>query len=130
MTTLRSRETLEKLLDEQGEALLMAAIERGRSGDVSALRLALDRLMPPLKDRLVEVNLESIATVTDLLQSIGVVIGDVAKGKLTPSEGATLVGMLSSMRSAFETCEMDARLRAIELALPAPLAGSGHGEHL
>jgi hypothetical protein len=130
MTTLRSRETLEKLLDEQGEALLRAAIERGRSGDVSALRLALDRLMPPLKDRLVEVNLESIATVTDLLQSIGVVIGDVAKGKLTPSEGATLVGMLSSMRSAFETCEMDARLRAIELALPAPLAGSGHGEHL
>jgi hypothetical protein len=130
MTTLRSRETLEKLLDEQGEALLRAAIERGRSGDVSALRLALDRLMPPLKDRLVEVNLESIATVTDLLQSIGVVIGDVAKGKLTPSEGATLVGMLSSMRSAFETCEMDARLRAIELALPAPLAGSGQGESL
>ena len=129
MTTLRSREVLESLLDEQGEHLIRAAIEKGRSGDVSALRLALDRLMPPLKDRLVEVNLESIATVADLLQAIGVVIGDVAKGKLTPSEGSTLVGMLSSMRAAFETCEMAQRLDAIERVLP-PIPGSGQGESL
>jgi hypothetical protein len=127
MTTLRHSQTLERLLDEQGEHLLLAAIEKGRSGDVGAIRLALDRLLPPLKDRPVTLDLEAILTVADLLKAIGVVIARVAKGELTPTEGSTLVGMLSSMRSAFETCEMETRLRAIELALPAPQAGSSYG---
>jgi translation elongation factor EF-Tu-like GTPase len=129
MTTLRSRDRLESLLDEQGEHLIRAAIEKGRSGDVSALRLAIDRLMPPLKDRLVQLDLEAIETVNDLLHAIGVVIGDVARGKLTPSEGSTLVSMLSAMRSAFESCEMAQRLDAIERVLP-PIPGSGQGESL
>jgi hypothetical protein len=127
MSTLRHTATLEALLDEQGEALLRTAVERARAGDVGALRMALERLMPPLKDRLVTLPLEQIETVADLLKAIGVVIADVARGKLTPTEGSTLVGMLSAMRSAFETCEMETRLRAIELALPAPQAGSSYG---
>jgi hypothetical protein len=127
MSTLHHTATLEALLDQNGEQLLRTAVEKGLSGDTSALRLAIDRLMPALKDRLVTLPLEQIETVADLLKAIGVVIADVARGKLTPTEGSTLVGMLSSMRAAFETCEMETRLRAIELALPAPQAGSSYG---
>ena len=123
MNSLRHTATLEALLDSEGEHLLRAAIERGRAGDVGALRMAIERIMPPLRDRLVTLPLEQIETVADLLKAIGVVIADVAKGKLTPTEGSTLVGMLSAMRSAFETCEMETRLRAIELALPSSSAG-------
>ena len=123
MSSLRHTATLEALLDSEGEHLLRAAIERGRAGDVGALRMAIERIMPPLRDRLVTLPLEQIETVADLLKAIGVVIADVAKGKLTPTEGSTLVGMLSAMRSAFETCEMETRLRAIELALPSSSAG-------
>ena len=123
MSSLRHTAMLEALLDSEGEHLLRAAIERGRAGDVGALRMAIERIMPPLRDRLVTLPLEQIETVADLLKAIGVVIADVAKGKLTPTEGSTLVGMLSAMRSAFETCEMETRLRAIELALPSSSAG-------
>ena len=123
MSSLRHTATLEALLDSEGEHLLRAAIERGRAGDVGALRMAIERIMPPLRDRLVTLPLEQIETDADLLKAIGVVIADVAKGKLTPTEGSTLVGMLSAMRSAFETCEMETRLRAIELALPSSSAG-------
>jgi hypothetical protein len=123
VSSLRHTATLEALLDSEGEHLLRAAIERGRAGDVGALRMAIERLMPPLRDRLVTLPLEQIETVADLLKAIGVVIADVAKGKLTPTEGSALIGMLSAMRSAFETCEMETRLRAIELALPSSSAG-------
>jgi hypothetical protein len=123
VSSLRHTAMLEALLDSEGEHLLRAAIERGRAGDVGALRMAIERIMPPLRDRLVTLPLEQIETVADLLKAIGVVIADVAKGKLTPTEGSTLVGMLSAMRSAFETCEMETRLRAIELALPSSSAG-------
>jgi hypothetical protein len=127
VSSLRHTATLEALLDAEGENLLRAAIERGRAGDVGALRMAIERIMPPLKDRLVTLPLEQIETVADLLKAIGVVIADVARGKLTPTEGSTLVAMLSAMRSVFETSEMETRLRAIELALPAPQAGSSYG---
>jgi hypothetical protein len=123
VSSLRHTATLEALLDSEGEHLLRAAIERGRAGDVGALRMAIERIMPPLRDRLVTLPLEQIETVADLLKAIGVVIADVAKGKLTPTEGSALIGMLSAMRSAFETCEMETRLRAIELALPSSSAG-------
>jgi hypothetical protein len=127
VSSLRHTTTLEALLDAEGAHLLSAAIERGRAGDVGALRMAIERLMPPLKDRLVTLPLEQIETVADLLKAIGVVITDVARGRLTPTEGSTLVGMLSAMRSAFETCEMETRLRAIELALPEGPGGSHAG---
>jgi hypothetical protein len=118
---------LEELLAAEGESLLLTAIELGRSGDVGALRAALDRILPPPKDRPVTLDLAQIENVADLLKAIGVVIADVARGRLTPSEGSTLVGMLSAMRSAFETCEMETRLRAIELALPDGPGGSHAG---
>jgi hypothetical protein len=121
----RGKPTLESVLAASGPALLEVAVERGLEGDSASLKLALERLLP--KERLVTLDLSHIETVADLLKAIGVVIADVARGKLTPTEGSTLVGMLSSMRAAFETCEMETRLRAIELALPAPQAGSSYG---
>jgi hypothetical protein len=119
----RGKATLESVLAASGEALLEVAIEHGLAGDVAALKLALERLLP--KERLVTLDLAAIETVADLLKAIGVVILDVSKGRLSPSEGGQLVAMLSSMRAAFEVCELEARLRAIELALPPGLPSTG-----
>jgi hypothetical protein len=117
--------TLESVLAASGDALLEVAIEHGLAGDSASLRMALERLLP--KERLVTLDLAAIENVDVLLKSIGVVIADVAKGKLSPSEGSTLVGMLSSMRAAFETCEISQRLDAIERALPPGLPSTGGG---
>ena len=119
----RAKATLEAVLAASGDALLEVAIEHGLAGDSASLRMALERLLP--KERLVTLDLAAIENVDDLLKSMGVVITDVAKGKLSPSEGSTLVSMLSAMRTCFETVEMDQRLRAIELALPPGLPSTG-----
>jgi hypothetical protein len=119
----RGKPTLESVLAASGPALLEVAVERGLEGDSASLKLALERLLP--RERVIQLDLSQIENVDDLLKSIGVVILDVSKGRLSPSEGSTLVQMLSAMRAAFETCEMESRLRAIELALPGPQAGSG-----
>jgi hypothetical protein len=115
------------LLEGEGEALLRAAIEKGRSGDVSALRLAIDRLMPPLRERPIKVDLPSVDSVGDVPRAIGFVVASVARGDLVPSEGTAIVGMLSSMRSAFELVDLQARLEAVERALPMGPAASGMG---
>ena len=42
---------LEKLLDGQATALTQKAIDLALAGDMAALRLCLDRILPPRKDR-------------------------------------------------------------------------------
>jgi hypothetical protein len=43
-------------LDGEAEALTRKAIERALEGDTTALRLCLDRLLPPRKDRLARIR--------------------------------------------------------------------------
>src|SRR5580704_6937267 len=42
---------MEALLDGESEALTRKAIELAKGGDMAALRLCLDRILPPRKDR-------------------------------------------------------------------------------
>jgi hypothetical protein len=48
---------IEALLDNEGEALTQKAIELAKEGDMQALRLRLDRVVPPRKDRSVNFEL-------------------------------------------------------------------------
>jgi hypothetical protein len=113
-----SREKLESLLAGEGEALIKTAIERARAGDGAALRLAIDRLLPPVRERFLKFDLPQIESVADLPRAVGCVLASVAKGELTPSEGNSVCAMLSTMRSAFELITLEERLSALERALP------------
>src|SRR6185437_11447625 len=56
---------MEALLDGESEALTRKAIELALGGDITALRLCLDRVLPPRKDRPVAFTLPTIATTYD-----------------------------------------------------------------
>jgi hypothetical protein len=99
---------LNTILDSEAAALLRTAVERAKGGDASALRLALERIMPPLKERFIKVDLPEVESVADLPKAIGAVVERVSAGQLTPSDGSALVGMLSSLRSAFELVDLNA----------------------
>jgi Family of unknown function (DUF5681) len=51
---------IEALLDGEAEALTRKAIELGLAGDMTALRLCLDRIVPPRKDRYVAFSLPAM----------------------------------------------------------------------
>jgi hypothetical protein len=124
MKTSLSREKLEALLEAEGEALLRTAIERGKAGDSAALRMALERIWP-VRERAIRIELPRVESANDIPKAIGAIVERVASGELVPSEGSTIVGMLSQMRSAYELVDLAARLEAIERALPQGLAGLG-----
>src|ERR1700748_1084433 len=56
---------LESLLDGQAQALTKKAIELALGGDLTALRICLDRILPPRKDRPIEFALPTITTIED-----------------------------------------------------------------
>jgi hypothetical protein len=50
----------EALLDGEAEAITRVAVERAKEGDATALRLCLERILPPRKDRPVSFSLPNL----------------------------------------------------------------------
>src|SRR5215831_2827030 len=85
---------MEKLLDDDAATITSKAIELAKNGDLTALRLCLERIIPPRKDRPVNFDMPEIKTPSDALLAVTAVMRGVAGGDLTPSE-AQHVGKLA-----------------------------------
>jgi hypothetical protein len=112
----RNRTTLamEKLLDSDAKALTRKAIEMAKAGDQVALRMVLERLLPPRKDRPIRFALPSIRSAADHPAALAAVAEGVAAGHITPSEGQAFAMILEQHRKAVETAELEARIVALE----------------
>jgi hypothetical protein len=84
----RNKTTLavEALLDGEAEVLTRKAIERAKDGDSVALRLCLERILPPRKDRPVSFALPKIESVADAGKASTAILTAVATGDVTPLE--------------------------------------------
>ena len=114
----RHRVTLaiEALLDGQAEALTQAAINRALAGDPIALRLCLDRIAPPRRDRPVTFRVPRIKSASDVPAALATILSAASRGALTPSEAGSLAGLVSSFIAATEAVEFEARLGRLEAA--------------
>ena len=75
---------IEGLLEGQAEALTQTAISKALEGDSIALRLCMDRIAPPMKDKPVVFPLPHMQDAMDASQAAGSVLTAVSKGELTP----------------------------------------------
>src|ERR1700710_2221887 len=81
---------IEALLDGEAETLTRKAIELAEEGDTVALRMCLDRLIPPRKDRPITFDLPPIETAGDPPKATGAIVSAVAAGELTPAEAVEI----------------------------------------
>jgi hypothetical protein len=107
----------EMLLQGEAEELTRLCVERAKAGDGIALRLVMERIYPPIRERAIRVSLPRVDSVSHLPAALGRVMVAVSAGEITPGEGNALCGMLGSMRQAFETADLAARLDAMEARL-------------
>ena len=112
----RNRATLaaELLLAGEAEVLTRKVIELALEGDITALRLCLERIVPPRRSRALTFKLAPIDRIEDLAGAIGSILQEVANGRLLLDEAAALVGLLEAKRKAMETIDVENRLRALE----------------
>jgi Family of unknown function (DUF5681) len=87
-TGTRHRVTMlaEQMLDGEVEALVRKAIELALAGDAGVLRLLLDRIVPPRRDRPVAFPLPPLKSPADAVAAQAAVMAAVADGDLTPTE--------------------------------------------
>jgi len=100
------------------------------AGDVVALRLCLERIIPARRGRAVALDLPHAETAAEVLAAMRVVVTAMSTGAITPDEAATVAGILDAQRKAIETADLERRIVELERqgawsATPTPLGVSG-----
>jgi hypothetical protein len=105
---------IEALLDGEAEALTRKAIELAKAGDLVALRLCLDRICPPRKDRPVSFAMPDMSTAADAKLAASALVKAVANGELTPGEASELGRLLDAFTRVLDAAEFEERISRLE----------------
>lgn len=92
----RNRATVaaQEMMSGELEGVVRKLIDMAIGGDPVAIKLVLDRVVPPPRDRLIEFDLPPISSPADTGEACSAVVKAVSQGKVTPGEALTLVDMI------------------------------------
>ncbi len=115
----------QELLDGEAQALTRKVVELAKAGNVVALRLCLERLLPPRKDRPISLELPKLEGVADIPKALEAVLKAIAQGEITPVEGQAVASTIEAYRNGADLADMEARLMALEAVLKGRKANHG-----
>ena len=78
------------------------------------MRICLDRILPPRKDRPVAFELPKIESAKDAANAISAVLVAVSSGEITPADAGEITKLLDAYVKAFETAELAERIEHLE----------------
>lgn len=105
---------IEKLLDGESEEITRKAIDLAKGGDMGAIRICLDRLAPPRKDRHIEFTLTKMQKASDAAGASAAIVEAVSGGELTPSEAGELIKVVESYARTLQVSDFEGRLERLE----------------
>jgi hypothetical protein len=107
------RTALRELLKPHSKALVEKVVALALAGDTAALKLCLERLMPPIraKDEPVKLTLPENGSLTEQAQGI---IQAMAQAELSPREASMLLQALAGQARIIEIDELTKRIEALE----------------
>src|ERR1700730_887092 len=115
-----------RCLAGEAEALTCKACERALGGDPTAMRLCIERILPPCRERTVRFALPPIESAADIAPAMKAVTSALAAGAITPGEAATIAAGVDTFVRAIETSDFERRLKIVEdeyAAQPAQVLG-------
>lgn len=104
----------EQLFDKAAEKLTALCIEKAQDGDSFALRFALERIIPPRKERPIKFKLPPLEKADDAASAMAAITAAVAEGELTLSEAESMAKLVDAFVRAIEIGEFGQRLKALE----------------
>jgi hypothetical protein len=107
----------EAMLDQEAEAVVRRLLDMALAGDTTAIRLVVERLVPPRRERPVVIDLPEIGSAGDAVQAMAGILAAVGTGELMPSEGGEVAKLLSVHLRALEANELADRIAALEQRL-------------
>jgi hypothetical protein len=107
---------VEQVGEGQAEKLVQKVLELAQAGDVSCLKMMLDRLWPARKGQPVNLVMPPIKTSQDLIPAIASIWEGIRDGRLTPEEAGVLSIVMDRSIQAIELHNITKRIAALEQA--------------
>jgi hypothetical protein len=112
----KTTQVIEQLVEGQAELLVQRALELALGGDVTCLRMMLDRVCPIRKGRPVNVDMPPIKSSQDLFAAIASIWTAIGDGRITPDEAGALSIVVDRSIQAIELHAITERIAALEEA--------------
>ena len=111
------------LMEGQLGQITQTLIDAALGGDLAAIRLVLERLVPPCKEKVLpQIHLPTVTDAASLPKLTAAVLEAVSRGDLTPGEANALASLVGSHGKAIELAELEDRLAALEAQMNADAA--------
>jgi len=110
----KSTVACEELLEGQAEKLTQKAVEMALEGNIQAIRLCLERIIPVRNERCITLEARPVESVKDLPIQFQDILRAVAEGRITPGEGESVLRILSGHARIMEIAEFDRRFAELE----------------
>jgi len=81
---------------------------------ISAANTLARKVVPDAKDGPVNFELPEIRNLLEAVAAMSAVMGAVARGEITPSEGQVVTGMIETFRKTLEAEELERRIAVLE----------------
>jgi hypothetical protein len=105
---------VEALLEGEAEGLTRKAIEKALQGDMTALRLCLDRICPVRRDPPIAFELPPLGRFSDAVAAMSAITSGVAAGEITPSEAGELSKLVDVYARTLLATDLEERVAKLE----------------
>src|ERR1700733_6070551 len=95
--------TLEALFDSEAENICRKCVEMALGGDIIALRLCMERILPVRRERAIVFELPELKVASDALSAMDSVARSLASGELTSTESAAICNVVTSFARCVES---------------------------
>jgi hypothetical protein len=102
------------LMEGGAEEITRTVIDAAKAGDLTAARLVIERLAPPLRERPLSLPLPDTKTIGGVSEAQQAILEAVGGGEILPGEATALAAILEGRRKALETVELEQRISALE----------------
>jgi F0F1-type ATP synthase gamma subunit len=116
----------QNLLSDRAASIAGKVIELAEQGDMAALRLCMQRLVPVIKHQPIAVELPPIEKPADSVEAAASIAAAVATGDLTATEAAQLAKVVDVYVRALDSKGFDERLSKVEKEISGAPAVPAH----
>ena len=82
-------------------------LTEAKAGNMQAAKIILDRILPPRKDRSIEIDLSPMKNGGDLVQAMASIVNAVGLGQVSPSEGEAVARILDVYAKVLELKDVE-----------------------
>jgi Family of unknown function (DUF5681) len=123
----RTTVLMQSLLEANAEAIARKAIDLATGGDLTAIRICFDRLVPARKHEPIALELPRLDTAADTVTAASTIVAAVAAGELAPSEAADIAKAVDIYVRTLATQQFEERLAKLERG-PAPASAPANAD--